>query len=258
MAKKIGMTQAAPHLHLAVSTDEPRDRPKVRQQKGWRHTDAVTLLRDMILSGELAPGERLREIAISERLGMSRTPVREAFRTLAAEGLVALLPNRSVVVAELDETESVDVFSVLGTLEALAGQLACQRMTPDEIDALRRLQDDMERHFGRADRKSYIQANRAVHELMVQGAKNASLYLAWRMILPRAERARTLYTVDRDRWALAVEEHRKIFAALAARDGLLLSALMQDHFARGVIERMSAAKRKVRVKALSSNDAPQS
>ena len=225
------------------------------RQKGWRHKDAVTLLRDMILSGELAPGERLREIAISERLGMSRTPVREAFRTLAAEGLVSLLPNRSVVVSELDENESVDVFSVLGTLEALAGQLACQRMTPEEMDRLERLQADMERHFRRLDRKSYIQTNRAIHELMVQGARNASLMLAWRMILPRAERARAAYTLDRERWGLALEEHRKIFAALAARDGLMLSALMQDHFARGVIERMSAAKAKIRVKALSSNDA---
>jgi DNA-binding GntR family transcriptional regulator len=226
------------------------------RQKGWRHKDAVALLREMILSGELAPGDRLREIAISERLGMSRTPVREAFRTLAAEGLVSLLPNRSVVVSELDENESVDVFSVLGTLEALAGQLACQRMTPEELGKLERLQVDMERHFRRLDRKSYIQTNRAIHELMVQGARNASLMLAWRMILPRAERARVAYTLDRERWGMAVEEHRKIFAALAARDGLMLSALMQDHFARGVIERMSATrtKAKVRVKALSSND----
>src|SRR5690606_6918904 len=113
----------------ALPTSLDDDQAFGRQQKGWRHKDAVALLREMILSGELAPGERLREVAISGRLGMSRTPVREAFRTLAAEGLVELLPNRSVVVAELNESESIDVFAVLGTLEALAGQLACQRMT---------------------------------------------------------------------------------------------------------------------------------
>src|SRR4051812_19332483 len=114
----------------------PARRDREHQPKGWRHRDAVGLLRDMILSGELPPGERLREVQISERLGMSRTPVREAFCTLAAEGLVDLLANRSVVVAELDETESVDVFSVLGTLEALAGQHACQRITDEQLQRL--------------------------------------------------------------------------------------------------------------------------
>jgi len=235
---------------LSITLDD--DPANVRQQKGWRHKDAVSLLREMILSGELAPGERLREVAISERLGMSRTPVREAFRTLAAEGLVELLPNRSVVVAELNESESIDVFAVLGTLEALAGQLACQRMTPEQLDALEALQQELERHFRNLDRAGYIRANRAIHELMVEASSNTSLILAWRLILPRAERARSVNTLDRNRWATAVAEHRKIFAALAARDGPLLSALMQDHFAQGVIERMS--RNRVRVRAGSSGD----
>ena len=226
----------------------------MRQQKGWRHKDAVALLREMILSGELAPGERLREVAISERLGMSRTPVREAFRTLAAEGLVELLPNRSVVVAELNESESIDVFAVLGTLEALAGQLACQRMTPEQMEALEGLQRELEQHFQNLDRAGYIRANRAIHELMVEASNNSSLILAWRLILPRAERARSVNTLDRERWAAAVEAHRGMFAALAARDGPLLSALMQDHFAQGVIERMSKNRSRVRVRAGSSGD----
>jgi DNA-binding GntR family transcriptional regulator len=227
---------------------------EIRQQKGWRHKDAVALLREMILSGELAPGERLREVAISERLGMSRTPVREAFRTLAAEGLVELLPNRSVVVAELNESESIDVFAVLGTLEALAGQLACQRMTPEQLETLAELQGELEAHFRNLDRAGYIRANRAIHELMVEASRNAPLILAWRLILPRAERARSVNTLDRNRWATAVAEHRKIFAALAARDGALLSTLMQDHFAQGVIERMSKTRSRVRVRAGSSGD----
>jgi DNA-binding GntR family transcriptional regulator len=231
-----------------LTTSLGDENPNARQQKGWRHKDAVALLREMILSGELAPGERLREVAISERLGMSRTPVREAFRTLAAEGLVELLPNRSVVVAELNESESIDVFAVLGTLEALAGQLACQRMTPEQLEALEKLQQELERHFQNLDRASYIRANRAIHELMVEASNNTSLILAWRLILPRAERARSVNTLDRERWATAVEAHRKMFAALAARDGPLLSALMQDHFAQGVIERMALSRNRVRVR----------
>jgi DNA-binding GntR family transcriptional regulator len=221
---------------LESTTEPPRarreKRPEPRQQKGSLHLNAVTVLREMIFSGELSAGDRLREVAISERLGMSRTPVREAFRTLAAEGLVDLLHNRSVVVAELDEAESVDVFSVLGTLESLAGQQACQRMTADQLKTLGELQADLERCFNEVDRAGYTAANRAIHELMVTASNNSSLILAWRLILPRAERARTLNILDRNRWAAAVETHRKIFAALAARDGLLLSSLMQDHSPR--------------------------
>jgi DNA-binding GntR family transcriptional regulator len=233
------------------------ERPEAKQQaselqKGWRHKDAVGLLREMILSGELPPGSRLRELAVSERLGMSRTPVREAFRTLAAEGLVNLLPNRSVVVSELDTTESVDVFSVLGALESLAARQACERMTEEEIETLRSLQAELERHFVDMDRRAYTETNRAIHRLVVRGSRNSSLMLAWQMILPRAERARTLISVDRARWAAALEEHRKIYAALVKRDAQLLSTLMEDHFARGVIERMAANKEKIRVKARSS------
>jgi DNA-binding GntR family transcriptional regulator len=104
----------------------------------------------------------------------------------------------------------------------------------------------MELHFRELDRASYIKANRAIHELMVEASNNTSLILAWRLILPRAERARTINTLDRNRWAAALEEHRKIFAALAERDGRLMSNLMQDHFAQGVIERMSQSRVRVR------------
>jgi DNA-binding GntR family transcriptional regulator len=221
---------------------------KAKPQKGWMHKDAVTALREMILSGELEPGEQLREVTLAQRLGMSRTPVREAFRTLAAEGLVRRLPHRSVVVAELDESESIDVFAVLGTLEALAGQLACERMTAEQMELLEQLQADLERHFEAMDRASYTQTNRAIHELMVEASQNSSLILVWRLTVPRAERARTINTLDRERWAAALEQHRGIFAALTNRDAPLLSRLMQDHFAQGVIERISQSQNRPRVR----------
>src|SRR5690606_21694604 len=113
-------------------------------QKGWLHQDAVAVLRRLILSGELPPGERLREVPISERLGVSRTPVREAFRTLAAEGLIDLLPNRSVEVSEINNEDAADAFAVLGVLEALAAQFACDRMPEDKVQTLRDLQATME------------------------------------------------------------------------------------------------------------------
>src|SRR5690606_32920552 len=84
------------------------------RRKGQLHTEAANRLRSMILSGELPPGARLREVQLCDQLGVSRTPVREAFRTLAAEGLVDLLPNKSVVVSELHAPDLEHLFIVFG------------------------------------------------------------------------------------------------------------------------------------------------
>ncbi|MDB5456729.1 MAG: GntR family transcriptional regulator [Caulobacter sp.] len=203
-------------------------------QKGWMLQDAVAVLRRLILSGELPPGERLREVAISERLGMSRTPIREAFRTLAAEGLVDLLPNRSVMVSEVNSADAPDVFAVLGALESLAAQFACARMSDEQVAVLVELQTTLERQFEMAERVGYTETNQLIHELIVEGSNNAALTMAWRMILPRAQRVRTLNNLDRRRWAEAVNEHRQITDALVARDAARLGSLMQLHFDNGV------------------------
>jgi DNA-binding GntR family transcriptional regulator len=203
-------------------------------RKGRLRLDAVKTIRKMILLGELPPGERLREVALSEALGMSRTPIREAFRTLAAEGLIDLLPNRSVVVSVPDKSEAADVFTVLGVLEGLAGQLACRRMTPEQIEILDELQADLAAYFEKSDRLSYLEANRLIHEHIVQAAESPSLMLAWRLLLPRAERARHVTTLDHDRWAEAFAEHQEINAAIQARDEKQLKQLLESHFAKGV------------------------
>ena len=203
-------------------------------RKGWRHKDAVVLLRRLIETGELLPGERLREVPISERLGMSRTPVREAFRTLAAERLVEMLPNRSVVVSDLDLDEIADVFNVLGLLEALAAQQACERISGEDIRLLGSLQDMLERYYGAFDRENYVNTNRRIHEVIMGASGNPALAVSWRALLPRADRARNAAHITRDRWSAAVYEHRMIFSAIAARDAARIGALMTDHFKNGL------------------------
>lgn len=218
-----------------------RERPD-ESRKGWRHKDAVALLRRLIEIGELAPGERLREVAISLKLGMSRTPVREAFRTLAAEGLVELLPNRSVVVSDVDRSELGDVFVVLGTLEGLAAQQACERITDAEIALLGSLQEDLERFYGNSDRANYVDVNRRIHEVIVEASRNTPLIIAWRTILPRADRARNTNNINRNRWTEAMYEHRLIYTAIAARDANRISGLMNDHFRNGLANAAKAIK----------------
>ena len=218
--------------HDAAPREQAPSAPEPR--RGWLRLSAVNAIRRMILSGELPPGAPLREVALSEELGMSRTPIREAFRTLAAEGLVNLLPNRSVVVNAPDGTEAADVFTVLGALEALAGELACRRMTDAQLEALDGLQADLEACFHKRDRLSYLEANRLIHEHLVEGSQSPSLILVWRMLLPRAERARQVTTLDHARWAEAFEEHRRIHVAVRARDEMLVRRLLQEHFANGI------------------------
>lgn len=211
-------------------------------RRGQLHGNAVSALRKMILTGELVPGERLREVVLCTQLGVSRTPVREAFRTLAAEGLVKLLPNRSVVVAELDDTEIAHLYDVFGALEGLAGELACKRIGDGEIAAIASLHHEMVGLHQSGERANYLAVNHTIHRRIVEASGNPVLISMWELLLPRVERARALANLRPERWMEAVYEHARIFAALAKRDGPLLSALIREHFTNGLAPSISAGR----------------
>src|SRR5258706_16148247 len=103
------------------------------------HGEVLARLRDYLVEGNLADGARVPERQLCEMLGISRTPLREALKVLASEGLVDLLPNRGARVRSLDRTQLRELFDVMGGLEALAGRLACEDITPDEIEATERV-----------------------------------------------------------------------------------------------------------------------
>lgn len=200
------------------------------RRKGQLHTEAANKLREMILSGELPPGARLREVQLCDHLGVSRTPVREALRTLAAEGLVDLLPNRSVVVSGLHTPDVEHLFLVFGAIEGLAAELACQRITDGQITEIGKLLAEMVDHYARGERAEYMRLNQLIHRRTVEAADNPVLFSVWQSLLPRVERARALANLDSGRWTGALMEHSKMFTALAARDGELLSRLTREHF----------------------------
>lgn len=188
----------------------------------------------MIISGELAPGTRLREVQICNQLGVSRTPVREAFRTLAAEGMVELLPNRSVVVAGLHSPEVGDLYQVVAALEALAGELACQRVTEKELAEIAGIHSEMLGCYERRERGAYLDLNHQIHRRIVEIAGNPVLLTTWHSLVPRVERARAIANLDPSRWLAAVYEHSKMLTALARRDGALLAQLTREHFMNGL------------------------
>ncbi len=200
------------------------------RRKGHLHARAAEELRAKILSGELPPGARLREVQLCEQLGVSRTPIREAFRTLAAEGLVDLLPNRSVVVSELDAPDLEHLLLVFGMIEGLAAELACQNITDAELAEIGRMLGEMVDHHARQERAPYMELNQKIHRRTVEIAANPVLFSVWQSLVPRVERARALANLDADRWTEALFEHSKMFTALAARDGEQLARLTREHF----------------------------
>lgn len=202
---------------------------------------AAERLRVMITEGGLAPGGRLNERELSEQLGVSRTPLREAFRMLAAEGLIVQLPNRGAQVVALGEDDVRQAFDVMGALEGLAGELACERVTEADLVLLRGLQADMEAAHARHDLPAYYRINRAVHEKMSGIAANPVLAHTISALNARLHALRFRSNVNRIKWDRAVAEHRQMLAALAARDGDRLRELLVGHLRakrQAVIEEM--------------------
>jgi DNA-binding GntR family transcriptional regulator len=224
-----------PMVDMYLSGEQPLvEEPVSGRRKGHLHLEAARQLRGMIQLGELPPGARLREVQLCRQLGVSRTPLREALRTLAAEGLVNQLPNRSMVVAALNPDDIEHLYRVFGAIEGLAGELACVRVTEQEIAEMGRLFSRMVDLHERGERAEYMKINEQIHRMVIDIAANPVLLSVWQSLVPRVERARSLSNLDRARWTAALFEHSKMFAALAARDGPLLRRLSSEHFLNGL------------------------
>jgi len=195
------------------------------------HEEAVGRLRELIVQGQLAPGERLNERLLSQQLGISRTPLREAIKLLASEGLVLLLPHRGAQVAPLDGQRLAETLAVMGALEALAGALACKHASDGEIGEVAALHDEMAQRHERADLAGYFRCNQAIHLKIVESSGNATLAHTYRQLNANVLRARYMANLSRERWDEAVREHQKILAALQARDASRLKRVLEEHLA---------------------------
>ena len=191
--------------------------------------EVVDRLRDMIVQGELAPGVKLNERVLCERLRTSRTPVREAIKYLASEGLVELLPNRGAIVTPITPVTVREMFELLGALEALAGELACINASDADIAEIRELHYQMLAHHARGELAPYFRCNQEIHMRLVESAGNATLANTYRALNGHVRRARYMANLSRERWDHAVEEHQKILDAFTRRDRVLLPALLRSH-----------------------------
>jgi len=195
------------------------------------HGEVLTRLRDYIVEGNLAEGERVPERELCEMFGISRTPLREALKVLASEGLLELLPNRGARVRALTKRDLTELFDVMGGLEALAGRLACENITDGEIAEVERLHYEMYGCYLRRDMHGYFQFNQLIHHKVVDAARNAILAATYASFAGRLRRVRFSANMarDRDRWSEAMREHEAILDALRRRAGQELSDILFLH-----------------------------
>ncbi len=195
------------------------------------HAAVVAQLRDMITEGVLAPGARLNERVLCEQLGISRTPLREAFKVLATEGLIVLAPNRGARVANMSREEVVHTFQVMGALEGLSGELACAHITAEELTDIREMHRQMAACHRKRDLPGYYRLNRAIHERINAAARNPVLTQVYRTVNARLHALRFRSNFDRKRWDQALAEHERMIELLQARDGEALRKLLVEHLA---------------------------
>lgn len=193
------------------------------------HQEVAVRLRQRIVEGQLAPGAKLNERELAQALNVSRTPLREAIKMLAAEGLVELLPNRGAVVAQMSEQDVIDTFEVIAGLEGQSGELAAQRISEAELAEIRALHFEMMAAWTRRDLPTYYRINAQIHTLINAAARNPVLAQTWRNVNARLQALRFRSNFDEAKWKRAVKEHERMVELLAARDAAGLRALLIAH-----------------------------
>lgn len=193
------------------------------------HEQATQRLRQMLVEGQIAPGAKLNERELCEQLKVSRTPLREAIKTLAAEGLVELVPNRGAVAVQLSETDVHNTFEVMAGLEAASGQLAAQRVTDAELAEIKALHYEMLAAYTRRDLSAYYPLNAAIHRAINAAARNPVLTSTYNQVNARLQALRFRSNQDGEKWSRAVKEHEAMIQALEARDSAALARVLTTH-----------------------------
>jgi DNA-binding GntR family transcriptional regulator len=205
------------------------------------HQQVSQRLRQRIIEGQLAPGVKLNERELSTQLAVSRTPLREAIRMLAAEGLVALLPNRGAVVAQMSPQDVADTFELIAGLEGISGERAAERISAPQLAEIRALHFEMLAAYTRRDLPTYYRLNAAIHNAINAAAGNAVLSETYRRVNARLQSLRFRSNFDERKWAVAVQEHEQMVEHLARHDAAGMRRLMEQHVrhkCQAVLEQM--------------------
>jgi DNA-binding GntR family transcriptional regulator len=193
------------------------------------HDAVLNQLRDMIIEGQLAPGARINEGQVGAALGVSRTPLREAIKTLASEGLVEIVPARGAIVRRFSEANIREILEVLKALEQTAALRLCREGSDADIASIVKLHDEMMRLYMARNRLPYFKLNQSIHSAIVKGSGNGVLMETHAQLQARIKRIRFIGNETPDRWAAAVAEHEEMIVALKRRDGAALAEVLGRH-----------------------------
>jgi DNA-binding GntR family transcriptional regulator len=196
------------------------------------HIQVAGRLRDMIVHGDLTPGVKVPFATLAETLGVSLTPLREAFKVLAEEGLVEQLPNRGVRILPYTAAEASALFEVIAELESLAAALAASRISPDQLAELETLHAAMGEHFRQRDKDQYFDLNSRIHETIVALSGNEVLIGTHTKLMVRANRGRYIAIIDEDRWREAMAEHDAVMEAFRSADSDQARRIWRIHLTR--------------------------
>ena len=208
------------------------------------HEQVAQRLRQMLVENQIAPGAKLNERELSEVLQVSRTPLREAIKMLAAEGLVELLPNRGAIAVELSEDDVLNTFEMMAGLEAMSGELAAQRITDAELAEVRAMHFEMMAAYTRRDLSAYYQLNSRIHRAINAAARNGVLTVVYNQVNARLQALRFRSNQDDAKWKQAMAEHDRMIDALSQRDSAAMRKVLAEHLDHKrdvVVEQLRAA-----------------
>lgn len=186
-------------------------------------------LREAIIAGELKPGERLMQVKLAEKMGVSRTPVREAIRKLELEGLVEMLPRKGAHVAELSVKDIMDVLEVRATLDGLATALAAERITDEEIKKLEHVHSQFLNYANKDNLQGSIKKDVEFHELIYRASRNERLIQIANNLREQVQRFRVIYLKDYSNPRELIKEHQYILEAISTRDKAAAQEYAQRH-----------------------------
>ena len=214
---------------IAVSVSETAPTHADEREPSTLHANLVEQIRELVIEGDLEPGAKVPERILCERFNVSRTPLREALKTLASEGWLEILPHKGARVTRLNEEDIDQMFPIMGALEALSGELACANLSEEQFAEIRALHYQMALHYTRRELAPYFQINQLIHEKILAAAANPLLVQMYQTLSGRIRRARYVANMSEDRWAQAIEEHEEMLSALASRDGQSLANVLRRH-----------------------------
>jgi DNA-binding GntR family transcriptional regulator len=212
-------------VRLKLSSDHSK-RPLGRMSL---HDQLVAKVRDMIVDGELKAGAPLPERMLCETFGVSRTPLREAFKILASEGLIELRPHRTPVITPINRAEIANIFDIMVALDGIAGVQTATLATSSDIARLNVMHEQLVQLHRDASRTSYFRLNQEIHAEITRLAHNPALLNIWTTLQSSIFRARRVANYDARRWTESVEEHETFMALLRARDAAGFGAALSAH-----------------------------